>query len=296
MAVRPLRRQTGPTVLGRVPVVRRPPPSSRQPCSERVADLGGGAGGGALGEVGGDGSLDAGGRILVAEMLEQQGDGEHGRGRVGLSLAGVDLSNIAIIAGALSVGIGFGLQNIVNNFVSGIILLFERPIRPGDWIVVGNTEGFVQKVRVRATEIQTFDRSDVIVPNSELISGQVTNWTYRDPYGRVICPVGVAYGSDVQLVRKLLLAVAEEHPQVISDGRTPPPKVFFLAFGDSALLFDLRCFISDVKSRLAVRSELNYAIDAAFRANGIQIPFPQQDLYVKSWPPESGSPGEVSKG
>ena len=209
---------------------------------------------------------------------------------VGLSLAGVDLSNIAIIAGALSVGIGFGLQNIVNNFVSGIILLFERPIRPGDWIVVGNTEGFVQKVRVRATEIQTFDRSDVIVPNSELISGQVTNWTYRDPYGRVICPVGVAYGSDVQLVRKVLLEVAEGHPQVISDGRVPPPKVMFLAFGDSALLFDLRCFISDVKSRLAVRSELNYAIDAAFRANGIQIPFPQQDLYVKGWPPEGGPP------
>ncbi len=211
---------------------------------------------------------------------------------VGLSMAGVDLSNIAIIAGALSVGIGFGLQNIVNNFVSGIILLFERPIRPGDWIVVGNTEGYVKKVRVRATEIQTFDRSDVIVPNSELISGQVTNWTYRDPYGRVICPVGVAYGSDVQLVRKVLLEVAERHPQVITDGRAPPPKVMFLAFGDSALLFDLRCFISDVNSRLTVRSELNYAIDAAFRAKGIQIPFPQQDVYVKGWPPEGGPPRE----
>ncbi|MCB1875609.1 MAG: mechanosensitive ion channel family protein [Chromatiales bacterium] len=199
---------------------------------------------------------------------------------VGMSLAGVNFANLAIVAGALSVGIGFGLQTIVNNFVSGIILLFERPIRPGDWIVVGSTEGLVKKVRVRATEIQTFDRSDVIVPNSELISGQVVNWTYRDPYGRVVCPVTVAYGTDIALVRKTLLEVAGKHPGVLSDGILPPPKALFRGFGDSALTFELRCFIRNVRERLDVQSDLLVAIDAAFRANGIEIPFPQRDVRV----------------
>lgn len=203
---------------------------------------------------------------------------------VGLSLAGVKFQNIAIIAGALSVGIGFGLQNIVNNFVSGIILLFERPIRTGDWIVVGDTQGWVKKIRVRSTEVQTFDRTDVIVPNSEFISNQVSNWTLRDPYGRVIIAVGVAYGSDTQLVKKLLLDVANAHEQVMSAGPfMHAPIVLFLGFGDSALQFELRCFIKNIANRLTVMSDLNFEIDRMFREHDIDIPFPQRDLHVRDW-------------
>jgi potassium efflux system protein len=205
---------------------------------------------------------------------------------IGLSLAGFSFTNLAIIAGALSVGIGFGLQNIVNNFISGIILLFERPIRTGDWIVVGNTEGYVRKISIRSTQIETFDRADVIVPNSELISNQVTNWMLRDPWGRVIVPVGVAYGTDVEKVRELLLQVAREHPLVISDGlRVSPPRVLFRGFGDSSLNFELRCFIRNVDQRLATQSDLNFAIEKVLRAADIQIPFPQRDLHLRSVDP-----------
>lgn len=203
---------------------------------------------------------------------------------VGLSLTGVHFTNLAIIAGALSVGIGFGLQNIVSNFVSGIILLFERPVRPGDWVVVGSTEGIVKKVSVRATEIQTFDRSDVIVPNSEFISTQVINWTLRDPYGRLILPVGVAYGSNTGVVRDTLLEVANAHPAVVTQHpNVPAPLVWFRGFGDSALHFELRCFIHDINQRLSVLSDLNFAVDKAFREHSIEIPFPQRDLHVRTW-------------
>ncbi len=214
---------------------------------------------------------------------------------IGLSLAGFSFTNLAIIAGALSVGIGFGLQNIVNNFISGIILLFERPIRTGDWIVVGNTEGYVRKISIRSTQIETFDRADVIVPNSELISSQVTNWMLRDPWGRVIVPIGVAYGSDVEKVRELLLKIAMEHPLVISDGlRVSPPKVMFRGFGDSSLNFELRCFIRNVDQRLATLSDLNFAIEKALREANIQIPFPQRDLHLRSVDPAArfGPPPE----
>jgi potassium efflux system protein len=205
---------------------------------------------------------------------------------IALSLAGLDLSKVAIIAGALSVGIGFGLQNVVNNFVSGIILLFERPIRPGDWIVIGNTEGFVKKVRVRATEIQTFDRSEVIVPNSQLISEQVTNWTFRDRHCRVILPIGVAYGSNLALVQKILLDVARAQPMVITSGYVTPPKALFTGFGDSALTFELRVYIQDARTRFDVISELFIAIDGEFRKHGVEIPFPQRDLHFRGpWPP-----------
>jgi potassium efflux system protein len=205
---------------------------------------------------------------------------------IGLSLAGFSFTNIAIIAGALSVGIGFGLQNIVNNFISGIILLFERPIRTGDWVVVGNTEGYVRKISIRSTQIETFDRADVIVPNSEFISNQVTNWMLRDPWGRVIVPIGVAYGSDVELVRDLLLQVAREHPLVITDStRVSSPRVMFRSFGDSSLNFELRCFIRNVDQRLATQSDLNFAIEKVLREANIQIPFPQRDLHLRSMDP-----------
>jgi small-conductance mechanosensitive channel len=203
---------------------------------------------------------------------------------VALGIAGLDFSNLAIIAGALSVGIGFGLQNIVNNFISGLILLFERPVKTGDWIVVGNTEGYVKRIRIRSTQIQTFDRADVIVPNSELISGQVTNWMLHDLLGRAVIPVGVAYGSNTQKVKDILLQVASENPEVISDGSAPEPYVLFREFGDSSLNFELRCYIKNIDRRLRVVSEMNFAIDAAFRDSGIEIPFPQRDLHVKDWP------------
>jgi small-conductance mechanosensitive channel len=202
----------------------------------------------------------------------------------GLSAVGFDFGNIAIVAGALSVGIGFGLQNIVNNFVSGLILLFERPIRKGDWIVVGGTEGTVKDIQIRSTKIQTFDRSDVIVPNSELISNQVTNWVLSSQTGRAIIPVGVAYGTDTEKVREVLLAIAEENEDVSKSNMVPKPKVLFREFGDSSLNFELRVFLQNVDSRLSVISDLNFAIDKAFREEGIEIPFPQRDLYVKSMP------------
>ena len=207
----------------------------------------------------------------------------------GLSVAGFDFKSIAIIAGALSVGIGFGLQNIVNNFISGLILLFERPIKTGDWIVVGNTEGYVKRIRIRSTEIQTFDRADVIVPNSELIASQVTNWMLHSTRGRARVPVGVAYGTDTQKVKDILENVANEHPNVVTDGSSPKPKALFRGFGDSSLDFELRCHIKDIDERLQITSDLNFAIDAAFRENGIVIPFPQRDVHLQNPPDKNNS-------
>ena len=199
----------------------------------------------------------------------------------GISTVGFDLSNLALIAGALSVGIGFGLQSIVNNFVSGLILLFERPIKVGDWIVTTSGEGTVKRISVRSTEIETFDRSSIIVPNSELISSTVTNWTHRNKIGRVKVPIGVAYGSDVEKVKEILLRCAHEHPLIV---RYPEPFVTWQDFGASSLDFDLRAYLADISSGLTVRTELRFAIYKAFAEEGIEIPFPQRDVHVKSWP------------
>ena len=198
-----------------------------------------------------------------------------------LYVAGVNFQNLAIIAGALSVGIGFGLQNIVNNFVSGLILLFERPIRRGDWIMVGSTEGYVKNISIRSTTIQTFARADVIVPNSELISGQVTNWMLSNTVGRLEAPVGVAYGSDVPQVIEVLEKIAKEHPDVIHNHPDFPIRALFLVFGDNSLNFELRCFVKDVDSRLRVLSEINQSIDKEFRKSQIDIPFPQRVVHLK---------------
>ncbi len=199
----------------------------------------------------------------------------------GISALGLNLSSLAIVAGALSVGIGFGLQNVVNNFVSGLILLVERPIKVGDWVVVGSDQGYVKRIKVRATEIQTFDRASVFVPNSKIISEAVTNWTYADKMGRVIIPVGVAYGSDTAKVREILLEIGRSHPEVLKE---PPPSAVFRGFGDSALNFELRCFLDNVERTISVTSDLCFAIDDAFRRRGIEIPFPQRDVYVKQIP------------
>jgi len=196
----------------------------------------------------------------------------------GLSYAGLDITNLAIVAGALSVGIGFGLQSIVNNFVSGLILLVERPIKVGDWIKVGELQGYVRKISVRSTEIETFDRASVIIPNSELISGTVINMTLRNALGRISIPVGVSYDSDPDVVQKLLLECAAESDLV---ARHPAPFVVFENFGNSSLDFSLRIFVSDVSTSLATQTQVRKAILAKFRAAGIEIPFPQQDLNVR---------------
>ena len=188
-------------------------------------------------------------------------------------------------------GIGFGLQSVVNNFVSGLILLFERPIKTGDWIVVGDIEGYVKSIRIRSTQIQTFDRADVIVPNSDLISNPVTNWMLKEARGRIRVPVGVAYGSDTEKVRDILLEVASGHDMVIKDGSAPEPQVRFRGFGDSSLDFELRCHIEHIDNRMLVISDLNFAIDKAFREHGIEIPFPQRDIHVRTWTaPQKGLP------
>ena len=197
-----------------------------------------------------------------------------------LFVLGMNFQNVAIIAGALSVGIGFGLQNIVNNFVSGLILLFERPIRRGDWIVVGTTEGYVRDISIRSTTIQTFDKADVIVPNSELVSNQVTNWMLSSNIGRLKAAVGVAYGSDVNKVIEILNKVAEDHPGVISHNDAYATRVLFLAFGDSSLNFELRCFIRNIENLLIIKSDINLSIDAAFREHNIEIPFPQRVVHM----------------
>jgi potassium-dependent mechanosensitive channel len=200
---------------------------------------------------------------------------------VGLSTAGVDFSSFAIVAGALSVGIGFGLQNVVNNFVSGLILLFERPIRTGDWIVVGEYEGIVKRISVRSTEVQTFDRGDVILPNADLISNAVKNYTLRDRIGRLKVPVGVAYGTDTEEVRRILLDAATSHPKVVKGGVAPAPWVWFIGFGESSLNFELVAFVIDVGERLTIVSDLNFAIERRLREAKIEIPFPQRDVSVR---------------
>jgi small-conductance mechanosensitive channel len=205
---------------------------------------------------------------------------------VAISIVGIDLSNLALIAGALSVGIGFGLQTVVNNFVSGLILLIERPIKVGDWVVVGDKEGTVKHIRVRATEIETFQRASVIIPNSELLSTAVVNWTHADRTGRMEIVIGVAYGSNTERVRELLLGVARENSEV---SRWPAPYVRFKDFGDSALVFELRCYLYDIGQIITVSSDVRFAIDRVFRENNIEIPFPQRDVHVK----QSEHPNEM---
>jgi len=198
---------------------------------------------------------------------------------VGLQTAGIDLSTITILAGAVGVGVGFGLQNIANNFISGLIILFERPIKIGDRIEVGNVTGDVVKISARSTTVLTNDNIAIIIPNSSFISSNVINWSHGDPRVRFRVPVGVAYGSDIRLVEKLLLEVAGANDNVLKD---PPPRVIFRAFGDSSLEFELRVWTIRLLHRRGVLlSQLNFAIYEKLQAHHVEIPFPQRDLHFK---------------
>ncbi len=196
---------------------------------------------------------------------------------VSVTALGVDLSKLALIAGALSVGIGFGLQNVVNNFVSGLILLFERPLQIGDWVVVGAIEGKVKQINVRSTEIETFSRASVIIPNADLIQTAFTNWTHKSLLGRVEVPIGVSYDSDPEQVEEILLAVARERSDILA---WPEPFVYMLGFGDSSLDFQLYAYIDNVETRMRVMSGLRVEILKRFRAASIEIPFPQRVVTI----------------
>jgi small-conductance mechanosensitive channel len=203
---------------------------------------------------------------------------------IALNILGFPLTNLALVAGALGVGIGFGLQNLVNNFLSGLILLFERPIKVGDLLVIDGQWGTVKEIRVRSTIFETFDRSVLIIPNSELISGKVLNWThYGRGINRLTLKVGVACDSDVRQVTRLLTEICQANPRVVAE---PPPQVYFAAYGDSSLDFTIWVHVKTPDDRTPATHELNSAICETFQQHGIEIPLPQRDLHIRKVPEE----------
>ena len=206
---------------------------------------------------------------------------------IALAYLGIDFGNLTLLAGALSVGLGFGMRSLIADISAGTVLLSERSIRVGDWISSGTTEGFVKEINPRSTIIETWDSQSIVVPNSNLVASEVTNWTLENLAGRIRVPVSVAYGTDPEIVKTILLDIAKGHPEVIVDNSALNPFVLFMAFGDSALQFELRCYVKDVQRRLLVISDLNTEIASQFKQNSIHIPFPQRDLHIKS-----GSAGE----
>ena len=203
---------------------------------------------------------------------------------IAIEYTGIDLTTLAAISAVLLVGIGLGLQNITHNFISGLIMLFERPVQEGDFVEVCGVQGSVQAVNAYSTKVETLDKVTIIVPNSHFLSEQVTNWSFQESKVRIHASVGVSYGADVELVAETLLEVGRAHPEVLSD---PEPQMQFLGFGDSSLKFDLLVWIEDPTRQYFVISDLNFAIVQAFRARNITIPFPQRDLHVRSAVPMS---------
>ena len=202
---------------------------------------------------------------------------------IALQLLGAQWSKLQWLIAALSVGLGFGLQEIVANFVSGIVILFERPIRIGDTVTIGDQTGTVNRIRIRATTIIDLDRREIVIPNKTFITERLINWSLTDPIMRAIIRVGVAYGSDIELTEKTLLEIAASNTKVLDE---PKPSVFFQAFGDSTLNFELRVFISGFSNLVPVSHELNTAIDHEFRKKNIEIAFPQRDIHFDGKPLE----------
>ncbi len=197
-----------------------------------------------------------------------------------LQLWGLDLSSLTILASVLGVGIGLGLQGIAKEFVSGLVIIFERPIQVGDFVEVGKElMGTVERISVRSTEIRTLDRVAIIVPNSRFLETEVVNWSHGSPVSRLNLPVSVAYGSNLSAVRLALIEAAKDHPKVLSE---PAPRVFFQEFGDSALKFDLLIWITEPREQFEIKSDLYFRIEAVLRHRQIEIPFPQQDLHLRS--------------
>jgi small-conductance mechanosensitive channel len=197
-----------------------------------------------------------------------------------LTNTGINLGALAVFAGAIGVGIGVGLQSIASNFISGLVILAERPISLGDRVEVGDAAGIVQRIGARSTIVVTNDNISIIVPNSKFIEDPVTNWTLGDPRVRFRLPVGVAYGSDVAKVKETLIAAGREHPKTLTE---PAPSVFFSGFGDSSLDFELVVWSSEMSYRpRRYKSDLYFAIEEKLRAAGIEIPFPQRDVYIRS--------------
>ncbi len=227
--------------------------------------------------------------VLVARRMERGARVSIGRLAhyglvfVGFVLAllvlGFDFTKLTILLSALGIGIGFGLQAVVNNFISGFILLFERPVRVGDYIEFGGNWSEIKKIGLRSTNVQTFDHADVIIPNADLITNQVTNWTLTNRLVRIHIPVGVVYGSDVSLVMETLMKCAAANPKV---AETPAPHVLFMRIGDSSLDFELRVWALDADEMLFAKSELHQEIDRSFREAKIKIAFPQRDLHLRS--------------
>lgn len=193
-------------------------------------------------------------------------------------IVGLNLGSLAVIFGFLSVGIGFGLQNVTSNFIAGLILLLERPISVGDFVNVEGQIGKVLHINMRSTIIMTLDNITIIVPNSKFIENHVVNWSIEDPKVRIHCPVGVAYGSDIAKVKQALSEVADSHPDVL---KHPEPEVRFLSFGNSSLDFDLLVWTDNPQKQFLLQSQINYKIDEAFRRADIRIPFPQRDLHIQ---------------